>query len=236
VAAPWGLLPRAGAAQARVSGRGAGQGRTQLGRAQDRRGKAEASAGPAAGGGVAARAMACRAMACRMMACRATACSAWRCPRWVSSGRDWVGVQGCRRGAGGAAVRHLLADPHGSSGAARGGRRRPLRRRQRTRSGGTASCSWRTRRWPGMGGSGRRGPGAGRPWPSRRQKGRVWRSELGRRSYAAARGGRAHRALSRRWLSAAVQPGMTSSLHPCGGRGRSNEAQVRRAAQDRWRW
>jgi hypothetical protein len=36
----------------------------------------------------------------------------------------------------------------GGSGAARGGRRRPLRGRQRTRSGGTASCSWRTWRWP----------------------------------------------------------------------------------------
>jgi hypothetical protein len=35
------------------------------------------------------------------------------------------------RGAGGAAVRRLRADPHGSSEAARGGRRRPSRRRQR---------------------------------------------------------------------------------------------------------
>jgi pentatricopeptide repeat protein len=34
----------------------------------------------------------------------------------------------------------------------------------------------------------------------------------------------------------AVQPGTTSYLHPCGGRGRSNAARVRRAAQDRQRW
>jgi hypothetical protein len=33
----------------------------------------------------------------------------------------------------------------------------------------------------------------------------------------------------------AVQPGTTSSLHPCGGQGKSNAAQVRRAAQDRRR-
>jgi hypothetical protein len=35
---------------------------------------------------------------------------------------------------------------------------------------------------------------------------------------------------------ATVQPGTASSLHPCGGRGRSNAARVRRAAQDRRRW
>jgi hypothetical protein len=50
-------------------------------------------------------------------------------------------------------VRRLRADPHGSSGAARGGRRRPSRRRQRTRSSGTASYLWRTwrseRNWTG---------------------------------------------------------------------------------------
>jgi hypothetical protein len=34
----------------------------------------------------------------------------------------------------------------------------------------------------------------------------------------------------------AVQPGTTSSLHPCGGRGKSNAARVRRAAQDRRWW
>jgi hypothetical protein len=52
-------------------------------------------------------------------------------------------------------------DPHGSSGTARGGRWRPLRRKQRTRSGGTANCSWRIWRWPG----------ASRPWPSRSEGG-----------------------------------------------------------------
>jgi hypothetical protein len=36
------------------------------------------------------------------------------------------------------------ADPHGeSNGAAREGRRKPLRRKPRTKSGGTANCSWR---------------------------------------------------------------------------------------------
>jgi hypothetical protein len=47
------------------------------------------------------------------------------------------------RGAGGGAVRWLRADSHGCNRAARGKRRRPLRRRQRTRSGGTANCSRR---------------------------------------------------------------------------------------------
>jgi hypothetical protein len=45
------------------------------------------------------------------------------------------------RGAGGATARRLRADPHGSSETARGERRRPLRRKQRTRSDGTANCS-----------------------------------------------------------------------------------------------
>jgi hypothetical protein len=35
---------------------------------------------------------------------------------------------------------------------------------------------------------------------------------------------------------ATVQPGTASSLHPCGGRGRSNAAWVRRVAQDRRWW
>jgi hypothetical protein len=51
------------------------------------------------------------------------------------------------RGAGGAAVRRLRTDSHGSSGATRGECRRPTWRRQRTKSGGTASCLWRIRRW-----------------------------------------------------------------------------------------
>jgi hypothetical protein len=34
----------------------------------------------------------------------------------------------------------------------------------------------------------------------------------------------------------AVQPGMTSSLHPCGGQGKSNAARVRCTVQDRRRW
>jgi hypothetical protein len=33
-----------------------------------------------------------------------------------------------------------------------------------------------------------------------------------------------------------VQSGTASSLHPCGGRGRSNAAWIRHAAQDRQRW
>jgi hypothetical protein len=80
--------------------------------------------GPAAGRGGAA-AQACRATACWVMVCRENT-----------------------RGTGGAAVRRLQADPHGSSRAARGERRRPLRRKQQTRSGGTANCSWRIWRWP----------------------------------------------------------------------------------------
>jgi hypothetical protein len=55
----------------------------------------------------------------------------------------------------------------GGSRVARDGRRRPLRRKQRTRSGGTTNYSWRIWRWPG----------ASRPWPSRRQRGQVWRGE-----------------------------------------------------------
>jgi hypothetical protein len=55
----------------------------------------------------------------------------------------------------------------GGSRVARDGRRRPLRRKQWTRSGGTANYSWRIWRWPG----------ASRPWPSRRQRGQVWRGE-----------------------------------------------------------
>jgi hypothetical protein len=74
-------------------------------------------------------------------------------------------------------VRRLRADSHGSSRATRGERRRPLRRKQRTRSGGTANCSWRIWRWPG----------ASRPRPSWRQRGRVWRGKLGRSSCATAR-------------------------------------------------
>jgi hypothetical protein len=35
---------------------------------------------------------------------------------------------------------------------------------------------------------------------------------------------------------ATVQPDTASSLHPCGGQGRSNVARVRRAAQDRRWW
>jgi hypothetical protein len=35
---------------------------------------------------------------------------------------------------------------------------------------------------------------------------------------------------------ATVQPGTASSLHPCGGRGRSNVVRVRRAAQDQRWW
>jgi hypothetical protein len=64
------------------------------------------------------------------------------------------------RGAGRAAVRWLRADSPGSNRAARGERRRPSRRRQRMKSGGTADCSWRVWRWPG----------ASRPRSSRRRR------------------------------------------------------------------
>jgi hypothetical protein len=48
----------------------------------------------------------------------------------------------------------------GGSRAARRRRQRPLRRKQRTRSGGTTNCSWRIWRWPG----------ASRPRSSRRRR------------------------------------------------------------------
>jgi hypothetical protein len=53
----------------------------------------------------------------------------------------------------------------GGSRAARRRRRRPLRRKQWMRSGCTVNFAWRVWRWSG----------ASRPWPSRRQRGRVWR-------------------------------------------------------------
>jgi hypothetical protein len=108
----------------------------------------------------------------------------------------------------------------GGSRAARGGRRRPLRRKQRTRSGGTANCSWRIWRWPG----------AKRPRSSRRR-----RSGYGVTSRK--EGGKAKAATGCDELrGATVQPDTASSLHPCGGQGRSNAAQVRRAAEDQRRW
>jgi hypothetical protein len=55
----------------------------------------------------------------------------------------------------------------GSNRAARRRRRRPLRRKQWTRSGGTMNFSWRVWRWSG----------ASRPWPSQRQRRRVWRGK-----------------------------------------------------------
>jgi hypothetical protein len=72
-------------------------------------------------------------------------------------------------------VRRLRTDSHGSSRATRGECRRLLRRKQRTRSGGTANCSWRIWRWPG----------ASRPWPSRRQRG----ASVARRSEGEGLGG-----------------------------------------------
>jgi hypothetical protein len=54
---------------------------------------------------------------------------------------------------------------------------------------------------------------------------------------AGRRGGKAKAATGRdKLVGATVQPGTASSLHPCGSRGRSNAARVRRAAQDRRRW
>jgi hypothetical protein len=51
------------------------------------------------------------------------------------------------------------------------------------------------------------------------------------------RGGEAKSATGRDKLGGAtVQPGTASSLHPCGGRGRSNATRVRHAVQDRRRW
>jgi hypothetical protein len=98
-----------GPGSARVGGAGARGGaagvelrRTRLEHVQVRRGKVGANAGPAAGrGGAAART--CRAMVCRENT----------------------------RGTGGAAVWRLRAEPHGSSRATCGERRRPSRRRQR---------------------------------------------------------------------------------------------------------
>jgi hypothetical protein len=65
------------------------------------------------------------------------------------------------------AVWRLRADSHGSSETPREGRRKPLKRKQRTRSDGTANGLWRIWKWPG----------ASRPRSSRRQGGRVWRGE-----------------------------------------------------------
>jgi hypothetical protein len=78
----------------------------------------------------------------------------------------WSGARDRRQRAGARAdVEVLQSDGSGrtrpgGSRVAHGGRQRPLRRRQRTRSGGTASCSWRTWWWPGV----------GRPRSSRRRR------------------------------------------------------------------
>jgi hypothetical protein len=52
---------------------------------------------------------------------------------------------------------------------------------------------------------------------AQRQRWQIWRGEIGKRSCATARGGRRRRIWCRRWLSAEVQPGTTSSPHPCEG-------------------
>jgi hypothetical protein len=87
--------------------------------------------------------------------------------------QDAIGRMLQRRAGRSHAVREVrLCDDSGrtrpgGSRAARRRRRRPLRRKQWTRSGGTVNFSWRVWRWSG----------ASRPWPSRRQRGRVWRGE-----------------------------------------------------------
>jgi hypothetical protein len=110
------------------AGAGAAQAREQ---ARWRHGKAGASRQQEEEGQLRRRAGRRRAAYCGVLAGQAQAATGLVC-REVA------------HGAGGAAVRRLRADSNGRSGTACGGRRRPLRRRQRTRAGGTASCSWRT--------------------------------------------------------------------------------------------
>jgi hypothetical protein len=81
--------------------------------------------------------------------------------------QDAVGRMLQRRAGRSHAVREVLrrddserTRPGGSRAACRR-RRKPLRRKQWTRSGGTVNFSWRVWRWSG----------ASRPWPSRRQRG-----------------------------------------------------------------
>jgi hypothetical protein len=77
----------------------------------------------------------------------------------------------------------------------------------------------------GAGAAAQRGPRSSR----RRKSGMV--RQVRRRSYEA------KATVGRDELGGdAVQPGTMSSLHPCGGRGRSNAARVQHAVQDRWRW
>jgi hypothetical protein len=87
--------------------------------------------------------------------------------------QDAVGRMLQRRAGKSHAVREVLRRDDlertrpGGSRATRRRRRRLLRKKQWTRSGGTVNFSWRVWRWSG----------ASRPWPSRRQRGRVWRGE-----------------------------------------------------------
>jgi pentatricopeptide repeat protein len=69
-------------------------------------------------------------------------------------------------------------------------------------------------------------------WPRREDASELAR-EMHKGRRAGRRGGEARAATGCDELEgAAVQPGTASSLHPCGGRGRSNAARVRCAAQD----
>jgi hypothetical protein len=150
---------------------------------------------------------------------------------WATSGGAQARVHGRSRGA--AARRGPARGQRGPAREGPGGSPAPSLRSGRAGGAGAepgargaGACKCGSRRWPGAGGRGGRGPGAGRPRPSRRQRGRLWRGELGRRSCEAeAVAGRDE------LRGAAVQPGTMSSLHPCGGQGRNSAAQDRRAAR-----
>jgi hypothetical protein len=117
------------------------------------------------------------------------------------------------RATGGGAQAHVRGGTCGA--AARGG---PARGATRPRT----AVAWRGR-------PRRARPRCGQASVLTEAEGRLWRGEPGRRSC------KAKAAAGRDELGrATVQLGMASSLHPCGGRGRSNAARVRRAAQDRW--
>jgi hypothetical protein len=73
-------------------------------------------------------------------------------------------------------------------------------------------------------------------WPGREDASSLAR-EMHEGQRAGRRSGEANAATGCDELEGAtVQPGTVSSLCPCGGRGRSNAARVRRAAHDRRRW
>jgi hypothetical protein len=112
----------------------------------------------------------------------------------------------CRKVARGteeAAVRRLQADPHGNSSVASGECRRPLRRKQRVKSGGTMNCSWWIWRWPS----------ASRPRSSRRRRREY--SVTSRKEKRRSEGG---------GYSTASSEGAAAQRQ--GGQGRSNTARI----------